>query len=309
MNLTVFNSWQSDSPYNSKSIRTALRDASNKLETQIAGLHIKIDEATSNQVGALHIPNAILQNIANADVFVVDLTTVGETFEKRKKLQNPNVLIELGYAISQLGWNRIVLLFNKEFGEFKDLPFDIEKRSCVGFKIASPDDRNSIGLLRESLIVRIKHIIEVNPDKPSLVTTILDKDRANDLKTINKLLAWMPTADMDYLLDEGTDRVKKPLVEKAEQLNQFTESLSFNVTDKMLRQRILKLADAWDLFLDRIPKLYVYKLDQNEFISNALMNGKRKTGHQKTQYLIEDIDKAYVSLLKYIRKNYPEVEI
>jgi hypothetical protein len=55
MNLTVFNSWQSDSLYNSKAIRAALRDASNKLETQIAGLHIKIDEATSNQVGTLHI--------------------------------------------------------------------------------------------------------------------------------------------------------------------------------------------------------------------------------------------------------------
>jgi hypothetical protein len=71
MNLTIFNSWQSDSPHNSKGVRAALREACNKLESQVAGLHAKIDEATSNQVGALHIPNAILQNISSSDVFVV----------------------------------------------------------------------------------------------------------------------------------------------------------------------------------------------------------------------------------------------
>lgn len=309
MNVTLFNSWQSDTPHNSKSIRSALREVSNKLESQIAGLHIKIDEATSNQVGTLHIPSSILQNISAADIFLADLTTVGETFNKQKKLQNPNVLIELGYAVSQLGWDRIILLFNKEVGEFRDLPFDIEKRSCLDFRISSADDKNGIGQLRESLIVRVKSIIEANPVRPSKVTEVLDKDRANDIKTIGKILVWMPTAEMDYLLDTGTDRVRKPLVESAEQLNQFTESLSFNVTDKMLRQRIVNLADAWDVFLDRVPKLYVYKLDQNEFISNALMNGKRKSGQQKTQYLIEDIDKAYVSMLKYVRKSYPEIEV
>ncbi len=309
MNVTLFNSWQSDTPHNNKGIRAALREASNRLESQIAGLHIKIDEATSNQVGTLHIPSSILQNISNADIFIADLTTVGETFNKQKKLQNPNVLIELGYAISQLGWDRIILVFNKEIGEFKDLPFDIEKRSCLDFRISSVEDKNGIGLLRESLIARIKSIIEANPVRPSKVIEVLDKDRANDIKTIGKILVWMPTAEMDYLLDTGTDRVRKPLIESAELLNQFTKSLSFNIRDRMLRQRILKLADAWDVFLDRVPKLYVYKLDQNEFISNALINGKRNTGQQKTQFLIEDIDKAYVSMLKYVRKNYPDVEV
>lgn len=309
MNLTIFNSWQSDTQHNSKAIRAALRDASNKLEEKIAGLHIKNDEATSNQVGTMHIPSAILQNISDADIFVADLSTVGSTLDGKKKLQNPNVLIELGYAIAQLGWDRIILLFNKEFGEFKDLPFDIEKRSCLDFRIVSHDDKNGIGLLREGLVMRIRQIIEADPSRPSRMTEVLDRDKTNDMKTIKKILVWMPPAEMDYLLDEGTNRVKKALVECAEQLHQFTESLSFNVTDKTLRQRIVRLADSWDVFLDKIPKQYVYKLDQNEFISNALMKGKRKTEYQKNQYLIEDIDKAYVSMLKYVRKSYPEIEV
>ncbi len=306
MNLTIFNSWQSDTRCNSKGIRTALRDASNKLESQIAGLHIKIDEATSNQVGALHIPNAILQNISNSDIFVVDLSTVGSTFNGTKKLQNPNVLIELGYAISQLGWDRIILLFNKEFGEFKDLPFDIEKRSCLDFKIISEDDTNGIGQLRENLIARVRQIIEVSPEKPSRMTVVLDKDRANDIKTIKRIFTWMEPAEMDYLLEHGTSRVKKSLVEGAQQLDDFTESLAFHVTDKGLKKRILKLADNWSVFVENVPKSYT--LEQEAYVNNTVLKGRRKTS-LLTQYLIEDIDKAYVSMLKFVRKYYPEVEV
>jgi hypothetical protein len=307
MNLTIFNSWQSDSPHNSKGIRAALREASNKLESEISGLHIKIDEATSNQVGSLHIPNAILNNISNSDFFVVDLTTVGTTFNKTKKIQNPNVLIELGYAVSQLGWDRIIILFNKDFGEFKDLPFDIEKRSCLDFKIISAEDKNGIGQLRENLIARFRQIIEANPERPSRMTEVLDKDRANDIKTIKMILVWMAPTEMDYLLEHGSGRVKKSLLTGAQKFDDFTDSLTFHVTDKALRKRLLELADKWSLFLESIPKSYT--LEKDDYINNSLLkNGKRRTS-QLTQYFIEDIDKAYVSLIKYVRKNYPEVEI
>lgn len=307
MNLTIFNSWQSDSPYNSKGIRAALRETSNKLESQISGLHIKIDEATSNQVGSLHIPNAILNNISNADLFVVDLTTVGATFDNTKKLQNPNVLIELGYAVSQLGWDRIIILFNKEFGEFKDLPFDIEKRSCLDFKVTSAEDKNGIGQLRENLIARIIHIIEANPERPIRMTEVLDKERANDIKTIKMILAWMAPTEMDYFLEHGSGRVKKSLLAGAQKLDSFTDSLTFHVTDKALKKRIVELADNWSVFLESIPKSYT--LDRDVYVNNTLLkNGKRRTS-QLTQYFIEDVDKTYVSLIKYIRKNYPEVEI
>lgn len=307
MNVTIFNSWQSDTPYNSKGIRAALREASNRLESLISGLHIKNDEATSNQVGSLHIPNSILKNISNADLFVVDLTTVGATFDETKKLQNPNVLIELGYAVSQLGWDRIIILFNKEFGEFKDLPFDIEKRSCLDFKIISEEDKNGIGQLRENLIVRITQIIETNPERPSRVTEVLDKERANDIKTIKSILVWMAPSEMDYLLEHGSSRVRKSLLTGAQKLDDFTDSLTFHVTDKALRKRLLELADKWSIFLESIPKSYT--LEKEDYINNTLLKNSKRRTSQLTQYFIEDIDKAYVSLLKYVRKNYPEVEI
>ena len=93
--------------------------------------------------------------------------------------------------------NRIILLFNKTEGEFKDLPFDIEKRSCLDFKISSGSDSNGIGQLREGLIERLTQIIQTNPEKPTFKTEILNKGKLNDLKVINKILLWFPLKEMD----------------------------------------------------------------------------------------------------------------
>lgn len=93
----------------------------------------------------------------------------------------------------------------------------------------------------------------------------------------------------------------------AQKLDSFTGSLTFHVTDKALKKRIVELADNWSVFLESIPKSYT--LDKDVYVNNTLLkNGKRRTS-QLTQYFIEDVDKTYVSLIKYIRKNYPEIEI
>lgn len=37
-------------------------------------------------------------------------------------MSNPNVLIELGYASSKLGWDRILCIHNLMYGKIEDLP-------------------------------------------------------------------------------------------------------------------------------------------------------------------------------------------
>lgn len=306
MNVTLLNSWQSDSDHNRKAIRTALREACTNAESQISDLHIKVDEATSNQVGALHIPNAVLENISKADVFIVDLSTIGVSFNGSRKIQNPNVLIELGYAISQLGWDRIILLFNKEYGDFNDMPFDIEKRCCIDFKISSEADRNGIGQLRENLSGRIVEIIQTNPEKPTLKTVVENKSRTNDVKTIMRILTWMPVQEMDSFLKHGRDKVKKSLTDNINRFCDFVESLTFHVTDERLRRRIYALYDQWQDMIERMKRMYTLK--GTDYVNNSVLKGTKRRS-QTTDYFIDDIDKAYVSLLKLIRSEYPEIDV
>ena len=48
-------------------------------------------------------------------------------------MPNPNVLIELGYAIKTLGWSKIICLFNSQTGKIEDLPFDINHNRVTAY--------------------------------------------------------------------------------------------------------------------------------------------------------------------------------
>jgi len=60
--------------------------------------------------------------------FVADVSFIAERGENNKKLCNPNVLIELGYAISKLGSDRLICVMNTAYGMPDDLPFDLKHK-------------------------------------------------------------------------------------------------------------------------------------------------------------------------------------
>jgi hypothetical protein len=115
MPLRVFFSWQSDRPQKRNFIRTALDTAAKQLNFELT-----LEDA---------IADAILTKIRSADAFVADLTFVddGESAERRK-LPNPNVMLEYGYALHALGDSKIVGLFNDSYGHPNQLPFDLSHR-------------------------------------------------------------------------------------------------------------------------------------------------------------------------------------
>jgi hypothetical protein len=65
-----------------------------------------IDRDTKDVPGAPHIARTILEKVAAADVFVADVSITQGTGGHRAT-PNPNVLIELGYAMCSLGDSRM----------------------------------------------------------------------------------------------------------------------------------------------------------------------------------------------------------
>lgn len=138
--ITVFYSWQSDRPrtLNQDFIRDALNSAAAEMHApERGGLPIYIDEATRNRPGSPNIPGSILEKIRDADVFVCDVTLINSDPNPRFRVPNPNVLVELGYAVAVLGWARIVMVFNKAFGMIEDLPFDIRQHRVTPYTLAA----------------------------------------------------------------------------------------------------------------------------------------------------------------------------
>lgn len=136
-NRIIFFSWQSDLPESRKIISKALISAREKLLNTEDKIDIIIDQGTASVPGMPQIDSTILSKIMNCDVFVADVTPVHLVGEDL--LPNPNVLLELGFAMGVVGMSRIILLAQKGAWNAKDLPFDINHRRIDFF-----DDMNDL---------------------------------------------------------------------------------------------------------------------------------------------------------------------
>ncbi len=140
MRRIVFYSWQSDLP--SRGNRGLIGDALERAiraiaNDEAASLEPVLDRDTAGLGGTPDIAHSILAKISAADVFVADVSIVSEG--TRRPSPNPNVLVELGYAAAELGWENIVLVQNTAFGGPELLPFDLRGRRVVTYALTAED--------------------------------------------------------------------------------------------------------------------------------------------------------------------------
>lgn len=107
-----------------------------------------IDRDTSGVAGSPEIAATIMEKIAHADVFVPDVSLVTVSDAKRPS-PNPNVLLELGFAISELGWDRIVMVMNTAFGDAPQLPFDLRGRRVLQYCLPDVPGDPKVDVRRE----------------------------------------------------------------------------------------------------------------------------------------------------------------
>lgn len=179
MTRTVFYAWQSDCPSgtNRGFIRKALKKAVGRLNDD--GYDVAVDEGTEGVAGMPDISNEILKKIDQCAVFVADVTLVG-TVDKTgsdKRLSNPSVMYELGYARKVLGENRLVPLANTALGPVEDLPFDIRHSRVNTYQRHKPkmDDDTEPKQLAALLYQCLKPVLdEPNPGSRSAEVNPVD---------------------------------------------------------------------------------------------------------------------------------------
>jgi Predicted nucleotide-binding protein containing TIR-like domain len=141
---TVFYSWQSDTPSESgrELIQASLERAINHLvEDTALVVRPELDHDAQGVPGSPAIVGTVLQKIDACSVFVADVTPTFSrtTSGPRKTAPNPNVLLELGYALKRLGRERLLLLLNLEYGSPEELPFDLRGDRVITFRADSRD--------------------------------------------------------------------------------------------------------------------------------------------------------------------------
>ena len=247
--IRIFYSWQSDSPPNTNknAIRGALRTARDEIEADQTQLHMVLDEATSDTPGSPNIALEILKKIKDADVIVVDVTTITEDGATRP-CPNPNVTFELGYAVAHLGWERVILLFNQEFGDFpKDLPFDFKSHRIKPYRLAESAPQSVRNLLTKFLKEAITTIIDKNPERPA-ETRGLSREKIKhdrDVQNMRWLMSTIHLPTMDRHIQDLPRRIADPAIWMYEGFSDVASSSLFSIYDPALKEAVDQLFQNW----------------------------------------------------------------
>lgn len=131
----IFYSWESDLPNNTNRgfIQNALQKAVKELKQQnVIGLEAAIDRDTLGLPGSPDISESIFKKIEESIAFVCDVSIINSG-DSKKPTPNPNVLVELGYAIRSLTWDNIIMVANTHFGKVDELPFDLRGKRILTY--------------------------------------------------------------------------------------------------------------------------------------------------------------------------------
>ncbi len=161
MALTVFYSWQSDAPSSTnrnfieKALRNAVKRVNLRLQSQgsFSNYVFQFDKDTLNAPGTPPVTDTILDKISKCAIFVPDLTFIAKT-NRGRKLPNPNVLIEHGYALKTITSKRIIPIMNTAFGKVTEnnLPFNMRHlRHPLTYALNKNTNTNSQKLTKERL--------------------------------------------------------------------------------------------------------------------------------------------------------------
>ncbi len=177
--MKIFWSWQSDT--HQPSGRHFVCDVLRRLCEELAQApevepaeRPEVDHDTLDVAGSPPIAETILRKIREAAVFVADVTPVAKT-KGGKHVANPNVMIELGYALVVLGHQRIVLVMNASEGAaLRHLPFDLRHwRKPIEYALGrdATDERREevarefMNALRKSIVPSLKVAAVVEREK------------------------------------------------------------------------------------------------------------------------------------------------
>ena len=206
MHCKIFYSWQSDLPNatNRGLIEKALEDAAKDIRNDDSiQVEPVIDRDTVGVPGSPDIAHTIFGKIEQAQVFVCDISIINQNTSSRST-PNPNVLIELGYAIKALGWDNIIMVINSAFGKPEELPFDLRMRRVITYHMPkeSEDRATERKKLEKTFTAALRSILEglnlqitgeiVQPlSIGEQVRIAVENSQPNQVSLIRRFMTWL----------------------------------------------------------------------------------------------------------------------
>ena len=297
----LFFSWQSEDTKSQKILEDALQRAVDEIKDKY-GLIVEIDYSTLGESGMPSINQTILRKIDACDMFLADVTPVcnyqqkvGNGLTVNKETPNPNVLLELGYAMSALGVGYVIVAAHQGKWLPKDLPFDINHHSIYCFKSSSCE--------LTSLILEVIYYITRNGrhrhlDKPYLVNLI---ERTTDKVIPSKRLPIEPV-----ICEESTVFFRKRMADAFPGCRGLVEFTKEKDIDRHLSKLLKAPAHFNKKLMGSIDPIWWFRSGSGLHIDSFKKLGKRRYLIGWEEYVIRRIV-AFVDNGRYYA-NYVYVE-
>lgn len=326
----IFFSWQSDLSSNktTRFIDECLTEVESILQNIVS---IKPDRATEGLTGSPDITESIFSKIDDADLFIADLSIVNKfivqdenTEENRKFTPNPNVLLETGYAARALSWDRVICLFNQQYGNPNDFPFDIDHRRMTPYQFTQStreDEKKRIVKIIADTVLQLivaggvkrrgKAYFEVGgyDFTRHIVTKTVSPYRLRESKyyqeSTKKILE-----ECRLLYDEIKKielPIEKNLIEETENLVDMEHSLANidwgGITTKK------KFVDDEKTFIKKSVQKYLSETTGDDFFDLGNLQVKVSLINKHTEYIGSDDEKRKLDLIEKLDSNLLELDL
>ncbi len=317
--ITIFYSWQSDLPddTNRRAIRVSLHKAIAEVEDELSdkNIVINLDEATRDVSGSPNIPATIIEKIKASDIFVADISIINSKSSDARPCPNPNVVYELGFATGELGWARMIMLLNTNYGDLsKDLPFDFDRHRVSPYKVDDKKDKNGKKSLTDLLVVALKSVIENDPVKASKQKGLSEEEKMRYRDQSN--IEWALSALHIPSLDDHISNSPYMLMDKALHFwigfNGIMVNSLFHLYDKELEGVFRRFHSAWGVSLN-FDQYYHQNTSGNAHIFGNHGDSPLSENQQKAWNTIFEANlemrKSLDIILSLVRVNYLDIDI
>ena len=333
--FSVFYSWQSDLPkkINNYFILNSIRKACSALKKDVEiKVDPRVDKDTLNVPGSPDIVDVIFKKISLSNIFICDVTPIYKNRLKKnrkgKNSPNANVLIELGYAVKTMGWNRIICICNEAYGKVVILPFNISQNRISVYSLDKNGDKRlvqeklSVLLVTaiKSIVIHYEKILKESRKDDILIHDLNIFQELNKIFTSNELL-------------EMTEYIGTYFINNTKNLNRMRSFQDFlrSAENEFLIDAIQKMSKlllisfekfmgelAGNLFVEKSEKVLnpITHLEETEFTYSIAPYERHERGWTYEEYEREQkkrrdkivaasfhLDKAYKNFRKTIKEN------
>ena len=200
-----------------------------------------------------------------------------------------------------MGWNNIILIFNENYGELKDIPFDLQGHRVLTYKFDGDNvkRKSCLNNLSKSLedaidkIINNPHTVSENEDNRKEI------ERSKDKIVIEEFFNKLNINDFDVFYRNFNENRRAKIPEFYYELSERVNSVAYSLYDKKF---------------EGTSKEFISMLDELFNSDNRIVS---KYSNEIYTYLYIDEVKEYLSkcrkklneIIEYVKQSYIDINI